>query len=164
MDIRVWIEGQSPRKSNQRQILRRGRGGPPFIAKSDAAIAWTKQAALKCPAHAKQGVGAPDSNKEPGDWLEIIFFMVYKNNQADLSVELALDALEEMGVISNDRYVLQYRAYKIFSKHLQGAYCIIRSIPRWDGRDHGLMAMSRWIGRGDQEIDRIYDQIRGIET
>lgn len=133
-ELRVWIdfEGNIPRKSNSREVFSRGKGGPPMVVKSENARLFIETALRIIPNSKRVGLG---SNEIP---LDITFYAIYQNNRADLSIELVLDALQQAGVISDDRYVFSTHAYKLFSKELQGVYCVIKEIHRENPRDFGL--------------------------
>ena len=144
-EVRVWFEGQPPRKSNQRRIFRNPATGKPMIVKSKAALRWVQGAIAQVTGDKKVGIG---SEKAP---LRILFFVFYKDRRPDLSVELVLDTLEKAGVISNDRHVYDYQAYKLFSKTLQGVYCIIRETYP----ENCYVELSKWVGVGDDKLDKI---------
>jgi len=113
-DLLVWIPGQQPRKSNARVISRNRRTGKPFVRKSDKALAWTELVVATMPKKARLEMG---SRLHP---LRIDFCCIYRTNASDLSVELALDALQKARVISDDRYVFETHATKIIQKEWQG--------------------------------------------
>lgn len=110
--LSFWISGQPPRKSNSRRIVL-GVNGPRLI-KSQQALVWTKDAILQIPADARQGLGSAD---QP---VSVTCHCYYESHRPDLSIELILDALQKAGVISDDRYVYQFHAFKHFSKTCPG--------------------------------------------
>lgn len=123
--IEFWIDGQPPRKSNQRRLLRTP-AGKPIIAKSTKATAWMEGALLQIPASAKQELGTRDRP------VSLQFFVYYKNNQPDLSVELIMDCLQKGRVLSDDRYVFHTEAWKRFDKQHPGVYIIVEEMgPEW---------------------------------
>lgn len=126
-EVRIWIKGQAPRKSNNRVIYRNPRTGHSVLAKSVQARVWVQDALAQIMGDMKQSLG---SASRP---LCATFYVFYKDKRPDLSVELVLDTLEQADVISNDRHVYGCEAVKLFSKKLQGVYCIIRETdgPRW---------------------------------
>lgn len=154
-ELTVWFEGKPPRKSNSRRIFRKGRGvrARPFIAKSKLAIQWQETAVAKTAAWKKQNLGSP---KAP---LTVTFFVWYENRLPDLSIELALDALEQAGIISNDRHVYHFQAWKLFSTHLQGVYAIIRFM-RYENLNAEVEVLQR-IEQGDKELKEIYEKTKG---
>jgi len=113
--IVLSIQGQPPRKSNSRRIVKNKRTGKPMVIKSKEALAWLKAAAWQIPEEAKCNVGRPD---QP---LRITFFVRYETRMPDLSTELVLDMLQKNGVIKDDRYVFEKVEQKII-----------------DGRDPGV--------------------------
>lgn len=93
------IPGNLPRKSNSRVFVTRKDGSKALI-KSSTARAYAETFALFVPPELK---GANlGSLKED---LLIIANVYYQSRHSDLSIELFLDLLEEVGVIENDRYV-----------------------------------------------------------
>lgn len=137
-EVSLWLDGQPPRKSNQRRILRiRSKSGSrPIIAKSKAATAWTNAVVHTVPEEKKLGLGSP----KPRKWVDATFLVFYQNNQSDLSIELILDALEQAGVLANDRYVFKYMAHKILSKKVQGVFCwLIETEGDWDKEGEGIL-------------------------
>lgn len=106
LPIRLSLAGQPPRKSNSRRIVRHARTRRPMLIKSKAALAWTRAARTQIPLDARCGVGDPDHP------LAITFWIRYASRRPDLSVELILDLLEDAGVISNDRNVFEFHAFK----------------------------------------------------
>jgi len=88
--------------------------------KSKAAMTWLKDAHKQITGQHRQGVGGPD---EP---LCISFWVRYKDRRPDLSVELILDFLESAGIISNDRYVFEYHAFKEISPDNPGVDILIK--------------------------------------
>ena len=120
MEIRLHIAGQPPRKSNSRRIVTNRRTGKPMVIKSREARDWTDAAARQIPASAKKRVG---SAERP---LAITFWVRYASRRPDLSVELILDLLEKAGVISNDRHVYEFHAYKEFDRDDPGVEILIQ--------------------------------------
>jgi len=112
--IELWIDGQPPRKSNNRRIVRRGRNGPPMSIKSQGALDWIRAANMQIPVDARQCLG---SLERP---LRIRMDIYYKSRRPDLSGELVLDLLQTVGVISDDRYVYAWELYKHFDKERPG--------------------------------------------
>jgi len=137
MRIALWIEGQPPRKSNQRVFRlvhsKSGKGlkcqrcgnvlGLPTFTKSDQALAWTDDALKQTTGDKKLQLGSPDSP------VAITAYVFYKNRRPDLSIELILDALEKAEVIANDRHVYEQHAHKFFCRHRQGVLLVIEEIP-----------------------------------
>ena len=119
-----------------------------MIVKSKAALKWVAGAVAQVTGNQKVGIG---SEKHP---LRIRFFVFYKDRRPDLSVELILDTLEKAGVISNDRHVYDYRAFKLFSKTLQGVYCIIEEIDP----SYCKSILSNWVGPKEPKIAEIYQR------
>lgn len=118
--IRLWIDGQPPRKSNQRRIVY-NRGTPRSI-KSQNALDWTKSALAQVPADARQSLGSLD------DPLHVEMDIWYKSRRPDLSGELVLDMLQKAGVIADDRYVYSLFLYKHFDKRQPGVDIRIQSM------------------------------------
>ena len=117
--IRLWILGQPPRKSNSRRIVSNRRTGKPMLIKSQKALDWIESALHQIPASAKQSVGGPN---EP---LCIHFWVTYETRRPDLSTELVMDTLQEAGVIKDDRYVFEKHEYKIIDKDNPGVELLI---------------------------------------
>lgn len=148
--VRIWFPGQSPRKSNHRRILVNPQTKKPFIAKSEEAITWQNKAIWLTPTHAKRALGSSESP------LSVTFIVWYRDRRPDLSIELALDALELAGVISNDRHAYEFHAHKLFSKHIQGIYAIVQTIE--PGEQDRIV--KRWIEAGDTILEDIYEKSR----
>jgi len=110
--ISLWINGQPPRKSNNRRIVYQG--NRPRVIKSQKALDWTKSALLQVPDHAKLNLGSLD------DPLCINMDIWYETRRPDLSGELVLDMLQKAGVIADDRYVYALHLYKHFDRAAPG--------------------------------------------
>ena len=120
--VHLRISGQPPRKSNSRQIVTNKRTGRPMVIKSAKARQWVRDAIVQIPTSAKRGIG---SQEHP---LAITFWVRYASRRSDLSIELVMDMLEKAGVISNDRHVYQFCAYKEFSKDDPGVEILVEEI------------------------------------
>lgn len=95
MKIKLKILGQLPRKSNSRRIVR-SRSGSPLLIKSQAALDYEEMLAVQIPQRfriAMEGM------------ISIEGIVYYQSRRSDLSIELLLDCLERVGVLSNDRAV-----------------------------------------------------------
>jgi len=99
------IVGRPPRKSNQRQLVTRGRGGKPMFIKSKEAREYMENFSEKVPDEYKQEWG---SLKED---LMVKIYVWYPDRRSDLSIELILDCLEKAKVIKNDRYIREQHVY-----------------------------------------------------
>jgi Holliday junction resolvase RusA-like endonuclease len=99
------IIGQPPRKSNQRRIVRRGRGknARPMLIKSAEALQYEKDFILQVTGPHKQQWG---SLKED---LRLDINIWYPNRRPDLSTELIKDCLTKAEVIKDDRYIREER-------------------------------------------------------
>jgi Holliday junction resolvase RusA-like endonuclease len=126
LPIHLTIHGQPPRKSNSRRIVTNRRTGKPMLIKSSGALNWTQAANLQIPAAARQSVGSPS---QP---LAVTFWVRYQTRRPDLSVELILDLLEHAHVISNDRYVFEYHAYKEISPSNPGVDILIEHAQKFN--------------------------------
>jgi len=122
----IWVPGKLVRKSNQRKLRQRGRGGRPLITKSDAAIQWIDSLLKTLPGWiTEQKLGGA------GNVLHLDFWCFYRtpknpSHEPDLSVELQLDGLQKGGAILNDRYVYSYSAKKVMTDGPQGVVVEIR--------------------------------------
>lgn len=119
MEIRLSIAGQPPRKSNSRRIVTNRKTGRPMVIKSAEARQWVKDAIKQISPYAKVKAG---SEERP---LAVTFWVRYATRRPDLSVELILDTLEKAGVISNDRHVYEFHAYKEFDRDNPGVEILI---------------------------------------
>lgn len=99
------IEGRPPRKSNQRQLVTRGRGGKPMFIKSKEAREYVSNFSEKVPDKFKQKWGSLE------DDLRVDIHVWYPDRRSDLSIELILDCLEKAEVIKNDRYIREQHVY-----------------------------------------------------
>ncbi len=99
------IDGRPPRKSNQRQLVTRGRGGKPMFIKSKAAREYMSNFSEKTPVKFKQKWGSLK------DDLRVDIHVWYPDRRSDLSIELILDCLEKAEVIKNDRYIREQHVY-----------------------------------------------------
>ena len=117
--IHLKITGQPPRKSNSRRIVRNQRSGKPMVIKSQEALAWMKDADKQIPPGARLGLGSADNP------LAITFWIRYASRRPDLSVELVLDLLQKAGVISDDRHVYEYHAFKEFDRDAPGVEILV---------------------------------------
>lgn len=134
--VQFWLPGQPPRKSNSRQMAKRKskKTGRTYLApiKSPEAQAWCESAAWDIPRGARLGLGSADAP------LSIVFHVFYKTRKPDLSIELILDVLQKNGVISDDRHVYHYEAFKHFSKEYPGVFVQIYPYEYDDGNEfHG---------------------------
>ena len=116
--IRLTLVDQPPRKGNGRRIVT-GPGGKTRSIKSAKALAWVAAAWEQVPASARQGVGSPT---QP---LAITFWVRYSSRLPDLSIELILDTLQHVGVISDDRYVFEFHAFKEIDRENPGVDILI---------------------------------------
>jgi len=117
--IVLSFEGQPPRKSNSRRIVRNKKTGRQLVIKSRKALQWMEDAGWQIPASSKRKVGGPD---QP---LRIVFYVRYRTRLADLSTELILDTLQKYGVIRDDRYVFEKAEQKIIDKENPGVDLVI---------------------------------------
>lgn len=109
----IAIEGQPPRKSNQRRLVRRGRGknARPMFIKSKEALQYIEDFALQVPSkYRNKEHGSLDEN------LRVDIAVWYTSRRPDLSVELILDCLEATKVIKNDRYIREVHTYGFVDK------------------------------------------------
>lgn len=108
----ITIMGQPPRKSNQRQLVRRGRGSKarPMIIKSKEARQYVEDFQKQILGKEQQQYGSLEEN------LRVDIIVWYTSRRPDLSVELILDCLEKARVIKNDRYVREVRSYGFVDK------------------------------------------------
>lgn len=105
------VTGQPPRKSNQRMIVSRGRGGSPMVIKSKEAREYVD--------HFTTSVPKEYWTLEAGDLkddLRLDIIVWYTSRRSDLSVELVKDCIEAAGVIKNDRYVREEHLYGFVDK------------------------------------------------
>lgn len=109
------IYGQPPRKSNQRQIVTRGRSQTkrlrPMIIKSKEARAYMDSFSDQVPEQyrdKKYGSLEEDLRLDVTVW--------YKDRRPDLSIELIKDCIEKAGVIKNDRYIREEHIYGFVDK------------------------------------------------
>ena len=117
--IHLSLQGQPPRKSNSRRIVVNRRTGKPMLVKSDEALRWMDDAMLQIPAHACQGLGSADRP------LSVTCRVRYKSKRPDLSIELILDTLQKAGVISDDRHVYEFHAFKEFDVDNPGVEILV---------------------------------------
>lgn len=108
----ITVMGQPPRKSNQRQLVRRGRGpkARPMIIKSKEARKYVKHFEESVSEADRQQYGSLDEN------LSVHVVVWYTSRRPDLSVELILDCLEGAKVIKNDRYIREVHSYGFVDK------------------------------------------------
>lgn len=108
----IVIQGQPPRKSNQRRIVTRGRGknAPPMLIKSKEALDYIKKFKETVPSKYKQSWGSLKEDLR----LDIIIW--YTSRRPDLSIELIKDCLERAKIIKNDRYVREQHVYGFVDK------------------------------------------------
>ncbi len=108
----ITVIGQPPRKSNQRQLVRRGRGAKarPMIIKSEEARQYVEDFQKQILGENQQQYGSLDEN------LRVDIIVWYTSRRPDLSVELILDCLEKARVIKNDRYIREVHSYGFVDK------------------------------------------------
>ncbi len=99
------IVGQPPRKSNQRRIVRRGRGknARPMLIKSAEALQYEKDFIKQVTGQYKQQWGSLEED------LRVDINVWYTNRRPDLSIELIKDCLTKAKVIKDDRYIREER-------------------------------------------------------
>lgn len=117
--IVLSIQGQPPRKSNNRRVVRNRKTGKRLVIKSRKALDWLEAAAWQIPAEIKRRVGGPD---QP---LHIVFYVRYETRHPDLSTELIMDMLQETDVIRDDRYVYEKVEHKIIDGEDPGVDIVI---------------------------------------
>jgi Holliday junction resolvase RusA-like endonuclease len=96
---RGTIQGQMPRKSNSRRIVRIN--NRPKNIKSADAINWMTSAVLQIQVALREyAVDAPYT-------LPVALYadIYYRSGRSDLSSELLMDSLERAGLIKNDRQI-----------------------------------------------------------
>lgn len=98
--MRFVLLGQPCAKGNSRRILRAGRGptARPFLAKSAEANAMVKDYVMQLRAQRR---GAPTLTGP----VRLVATIYYGSRRPDLDESLVMDALEEAGVIANDRQI-----------------------------------------------------------
>jgi Holliday junction resolvase RusA-like endonuclease len=111
--VEFEVEGKLPRKSNQRQLVRAGRGknARPMIIKSKEAREYIKKF--------RDSVPEEFHDIELGDLdtdLRLDVIVWYRDRRPDLSIELLKDAIEDAGVIKNDRYIREEHIYGFVDK------------------------------------------------
>ena len=105
------ITGQPPRKSNQRMIVSRGRGGPPMVIKSKEAREYLSHFIASVPEKYRDlNLGSLK------DDLRLDIIVWYTSRRPDLSIELIKDCIETAGVIKNDRYIREEHLYGFVDK------------------------------------------------
>jgi hypothetical protein len=93
------IPGKLPRKSNSRIFV--GTKGTPRLIKSKEAIAYVKNLTEEVSEEYRNEIGSLTEH------LLVVANVYYPSRRSDLSTELLLDGLEEIGVFKNDRYVTE---------------------------------------------------------
>jgi hypothetical protein len=136
-EVTLWLDGQAPRKSNQRRILYRGR--KPILAKSKAAIAWQDSVIATISSEHKLMLGGP----KPMRWVDASFLVFYESNRSDLSVELILDTLQKAQVLSDDRYTFRHKADKVLCKRTQGVMVRLREYEE-DWHEMAWTTVRKW--------------------
>lgn len=101
---RFLIEGQMPRKSNQRKLIWNRKTGAPLFIKSDEALEWTERAIGVMKSEPEQVIDKPCGMRA---WV------FYRSRRSDLSVELLKDAMQKAGVVLNDR-LIEYEENFVF--------------------------------------------------
>jgi Holliday junction resolvase RusA-like endonuclease len=104
------ITGQPARKSNSRRIVKNKKTNKPLLIKSEVALNYTSEFLSQVPAEAKQRFGGLDKP------LALYVVVYYKSRRPDLSIELIMDLLEKSGVVQNDRYIREQRAWGFVDK------------------------------------------------
>jgi Holliday junction resolvase RusA-like endonuclease len=105
----------SPRKSNSREIVTMGkvcracgrRRGRPRLIKSKKARRFVSDFVDRIQRDLPKGDGPYIKG-----YFHMTILMYYPTRRPDLSVELVQDALEDAGVIENDRYLVSVRSEK----------------------------------------------------
>ena len=105
--------GNPPRKSNQRRLVRRGRGkdAKPMFIKSSEALQYERD-------FIKQSLGA--HKQEWGSLKEDLRLDInvwYINRRPDLSIELIMDCLSKAKIIKDDRYIREQRIFGYVDKY-----------------------------------------------
>ncbi len=109
--VELTFAGQPPRKSNQRQIVTRGRHGPPMLIKSKEALTYVEAFQIMLPGEYRdRKYGSLDEDLR----LDVIIW--YTSRRPDLSIELVKDCLEKAGIIKNDRYIREEHIYGFVDK------------------------------------------------
>lgn len=90
-------------KGNSRQVVTRGKNGPPMIIKSAKARQFTGTAAV-----IMRGKGGSPFVYD--DKLSLWVLVRYPNYRRDLDISLIMDALQDAGIINNDRQIRHFGA------------------------------------------------------
>lgn len=101
----ILLHGQLYSKSNSRQFIPGKKGGRPRIIKSAKAIKCKKDMVIQL--KAQWGNKAPIP--EP---VHLRCKVYYQNRKSDLDISLLMDALQDAGVVENDRHIWSYHATK----------------------------------------------------
>ena len=109
--LELTVSGQAPRKSNARQVVGRGKHGPPMVIKSQKALNYVEHFLLSVP---------PEYNiLEHGSLdedLRLDIIVWYTSRRPDLSIELITDCMQKAGIIKDDRYIREMHIYGFVDK------------------------------------------------
>lgn len=97
---RVTIPGSPGRKGNRRRLVYNRSTGKPSFIKSEEALAYVEEVKV-----ATKHMGEMLLGKNKKDQILLVARVYFENWRKDLSIELLLDALQESGVLKDDRYV-----------------------------------------------------------
>lgn len=116
-DFKATVVGELASKSNQRQIVRRGRRT--ISIKSSKALLYVQGFLLQLRRPA-----------EPYDGLVAFYIIVYYASQRpDLDIALVQDCLQAAGIIKNDRQVREIHAWHKIDRVRPRVEFTVRSIP-----------------------------------
>ncbi len=103
----LLLLGQLYSKSNSRQLI--FSKGKPRIIKNPKAIKCKKEFVMQLKAqwHGKAPIPQP---------AHLICTVYYQSRRSDLDITLLMDAIEEAGVVENDRHIWKYQATKEIDK------------------------------------------------
>jgi len=104
----ITILGNLPRKSNSRRIFRNRQTGNPILVKSADALQYERDFIRQFPVARRLNLSGP---------VVLTARIFYKSKLSDLSDELLCDLLQAVGMIQNDRQIVEKHLYRFDDKY-----------------------------------------------
>lgn len=120
------MSGAPCAKGNSRVIRTRGRGGRPFVTKSDQANAMVDSYVAQL---RSQWLGRPPLTGP----IKMVCHIFYADRRRDLDESLVADSLQHAGVLKNDRQVVVKIITKNWDPHHPRTECSVEELPTLDG-------------------------------
>lgn len=122
--VSIFYHGAPVSMKNSRVLGVKWVDGRPraFSRRSADCQKWMQDVDRQTPGNLRLRLGSPSRP------VRLTATVWYKDRRPDLDIEALCDALEDAGVLSNDRHVYEKHSYKRFSRSTPGVEVLIEEI------------------------------------